>query len=139
MATGEMSNFLAMERATGAIISTVATLSTKAETMPANRLRAMMVARTFFVRSSSRSAISAGMPDSMKRLTRPMVPAIIIRTLKSIAPKTFPAGRMPMTTKITAEARATQQRYFGNASSKTYVRANRPRAIYIGFMFLHTP
>ena len=129
--TGEMLNFFAMASATGAIMSTVATLSTNADTMPAKRLRAMIVARTVLTLSSSTSAMSDGMPVSMKIDTRPIVPAIIISTFQSIAPGTAPGFKMPRITNSAAEIKATQCRLSGSASSRIYVSANRISAIVI--------
>ena len=55
--TGEIFSFLASARPTGAIMSTVATLSMKAETTPAKRERMTAAHMTFGERFSSQSAI----------------------------------------------------------------------------------
>ena len=72
-----------MAMAIGAIIRTVATLSMKAETSPAKSESTTMAHLTFGTFSRIRSARSAGIFDSIRSATIPMVPAIIIRTLKS--------------------------------------------------------
>ena len=87
-----------MARPTGAIISTVATLSTKAETTPAKRDMATATHMTLGVFFKIRSARRLGILDSMKRATVPMVPASIMRTFQSIAEKTFFAGMIPRIT-----------------------------------------
>ena len=84
-ATGEMWSFRHMARATGAIMSTVATLSTKAEMNPANRDRDRTAHLTLGVLSTSTSAMSWGILDSMNRYTVPMVPTIIMITFQSIS------------------------------------------------------
>ena len=83
--TGEIFSFLQTASATGAIISTVATLSTKAETMPANRLITTVIQRTFFVLPIRISLSRFGMPDPMKSQTVPIVPTIIMITFQSIS------------------------------------------------------
>ena len=105
-ATGEIFSFLAMATPTGASISTVATLSTKADTRPANRARAMMSHFTLGSRATSRSDRRLGMLDRINRSTVPMVPASISSTFQSTAPGISPRGTMPSTRKIPAAARA---------------------------------
>ena len=83
--TGFVLSFLQISSAMGATISTVATLSTNAEITPANSASATAAICTLGTFSMIRSASSAGILLSMKSLTSPMVPAIIIRTLKSMA------------------------------------------------------
>ena len=65
--TGEILTFLQKASATGAIIRTVATLSTKAEIMPANRDIATTAHLTLGILEMSTSDISCGILDSMKR------------------------------------------------------------------------
>ena len=79
--TGLIFSLREISRAIGAIMSTVATLSIKAETIPANRDSDTMVHFTLGTFSRMMSAISAGILDSISRDTMPIVPAIIIRTL----------------------------------------------------------
>ena len=83
--TGEMSSFFAMASPTGAIISTVATLSTKADTAPENRDMITTTHITLGECCSSTSAMRLGILDSINSATVPMVPASIISTLKSMA------------------------------------------------------
>ncbi len=64
--TGEMSSFLQTARATGAIIRTVATLSMKAETAPANRDIRMMTHMTLEHFPRIFSARRFGIFDSVK-------------------------------------------------------------------------
>ncbi len=106
LVTGEIPCFLAILMATGATISTVATLSTKAEMMPENRDKATMAQRTVGVFSRIMSASKAGMRDSMNKETIPMVPAIIKITFQSIKPNTICRGTMPTTMNIPAETSA---------------------------------
>ena len=96
--------------ATGATISTVATLSTKAEMIAANTDRLMMAHLTLGTRLMMRSARRAGMRDSMNSATVPMVPAIIMITFQSTAEKTSPGGMMPSATKSAAEPSAMKAR-----------------------------
>ena len=65
--TGEMLTFLQKARATGAIMSTVATLSTNAETMPAKSERQTIAHLTFGILEMSTSDMSCGIFDSIKR------------------------------------------------------------------------
>ena len=91
--TGEMDSRRAMARPTGAIISTVATLSTKALMTPAKRASTVTAPRTSGTWRISCSARRRGIRLSMKRETVPMVPAIISSTLKSTAPSAWPRDR----------------------------------------------
>ena len=79
--TGEIFSLRAMARPTGATMSTVATLSTKALTNPANSASAHTAQRTSGTLAMSSSARRAGILLSMNSDTVPMVPAIISRTL----------------------------------------------------------
>ena len=82
--TGLIFSRLEMAMATGATISTVATLSTKAEMSPANRASITTAHFTLGTWARRISAIRAGIRDSMNRDTMPMVPAIIISTFQSM-------------------------------------------------------
>ena len=104
--TGEILSFFAMVMATGATMRTVATLSTKAEIIPANSARETMAHLTFGVFSMIISARRAGIFDSMNKETIPIVPAIIMITFQSTAKNTCPMGRIPEITKTAAEVNA---------------------------------
>ena len=104
--TGLVLSFLQISKAMGATIRTVATLSTKAEMMPANRASATAAIWTLGTFSMMRSARRAGILLSMNSWTRPMVPAIISRTLKSMAPRIWSKGSIPVAMKIAAEPTA---------------------------------
>ncbi len=96
-------------KATGATISTVATLSMKAEIIPENNARAIIAHFTFGVFSIRMSANLEGILASIKRDTTPMVPAIIKITFQSMAANTSILGKIPAnpsTTKITADPSA---------------------------------
>ena len=104
--TGLVFSFLQISMATGAIIRTVATLSTKAEIMPANRdseTAAHWTLGTLFIIISARRS---GIRLSMNSCTRPMVPPIISKTLKSREPMIWETGSIPERMKIAPEARA---------------------------------
>ena len=116
MGTGLMPIRLAMARATGATIRTVATLSTKADIMPANNASAMMAQHTLGTWAMIMSASLAGIFDSMNMETMPIVPAIIRSTLKSMLSMILSSGSMPEAIKQHADIRATQVLYFGRAS-----------------------
>ena len=88
MGTGEVFSFLQIASATGAIISTVATLSTKALTAPAKRLMDTAAHCAFLHLDRSRSAMRLGILESMKSATVPMVPASISSTFQSMASAT---------------------------------------------------
>ena len=117
--------FLATARPTGATISTVATLSTKAEIRPLNRLRATMAHLTLGVIFSSPSAMRAGILLWMNSSTVAMVPASIMRTFQLMAPAALFRGRMPTARKTAAAARAMIHRFSEKISSSTYMLANR--------------
>ena len=104
--TGDIFSFLDMFNATGATISTVATLSTKAEIIPANKARDMMAHFTLWVFSIIRSASRDGIFDSINRDTTPMVPAIIMMTFQSTVLNTFPTGSIPRMTNTAADPSA---------------------------------
>jgi hypothetical protein len=104
--TGEILSLRDIVTATGATISTVATLSTKAEITPAKRAREITAHFTLGVLSMIRSARREGMRELIKRDTTPMVPVIIMITFQSTAPNIFALGNMPKMTKRVAEARA---------------------------------
>ena len=106
-ATGDRFSFFAMASATGAIIRTVATLSTNADTTPANTDSATATHMTLGVFCSRRSAMRSGILDSINSATVPIVPASIRRTFQSMAVKTEDSGIAPETTKMTAEMSAT--------------------------------
>ena len=78
----------------------------KAEMMPEKRDKATMAQRTVGVFSRIRSASRAGIRDSIKSETIPIVPAIIKITFQSIKPKTMFRGTIPTATKIPAETSA---------------------------------
>ena len=105
-ATGEIFSFLAMAIPTGASISTVATLSTKADTRPANNASAMMSHLTLGSRAARRSDRRLGILERIKRSTVPMVPASISSTFQSTAPAISPSGTIPSRTKTAAAASA---------------------------------
>ena len=104
--TGLVFSFLQISMATGAIIRTVATLSTNAEMIPANRLRETAAHWTLGTLFMIMSARRSGIWLSMNICTRPMVPPIISRTLKSSAPMICLNGSIPEMMKITPEAKA---------------------------------
>ncbi|OPZ66845.1 MAG: hypothetical protein BWY81_01644 [Firmicutes bacterium ADurb.Bin467] len=83
--TGEMPSFLQIASATGAIIRTVATLSTNADTKPANSEMATVIHMTFGILAMMASLMRLGIFESMNRNTVPIVPAIIMSTFQSIA------------------------------------------------------
>ena len=115
IATGEMPSFFAIARPTGAIMSTVATLSTNAETTPANSDIATTTHITFGVFLRISSAMRLGIWDWMNSETVPIVPASIRRTLKSIASASPLRGTRPLRRKSAPLVSATQGRYFGSA------------------------
>ncbi len=119
MPTGEIFSFFAIARPTGAIMSTVATLSTNAETTPANSDITTTTHITLGVFCISNSAMRLGIWDWMNSETVPMVPASIKSTLKSMASASVPSGTSPLTRKITPLVRATQGRILGRAIIST--------------------
>jgi len=84
--TGFVRNLRQSSSATGATMRTVATLSTNAEITPANSAMHTAVICTVGTLSIKRSAKREGMRLSINSATRPMVPAIMRSTLKSILP-----------------------------------------------------
>ena len=119
--TGESRSFRAMARPTGATISTVATLSTKALMTPAKRASIQTAHFTLGTWTMSCSARRAGILLAMKRDTVPMVPAIIISTLKSTARAASVRGKSytpscPRSKKAPAPPRAAKGRKRGRAS-----------------------
>ncbi len=119
LGTGEILSFLQMVSATGATMSTVATLSTKAEMIPANRESETMAHFTFGVFAMMKSAKSDGILESIKRETSPMVPAIIRITFQSTVVNTFENGRIPKATKMVAVAMAIFALCLGKDRSST--------------------
>ena len=106
--TGLIFNFLHIVKATGAIIKTVATLSTNALTIPANTAKYIVIHLTFFFLLLTKSAILFGIFESINRLTVPIIPSIINNTLKSILENTLFTGNIPNTTNNTALINATK-------------------------------
>ncbi len=104
--TGDIFNFLDIVSATGATIRTVATLSIKAEIIPAKRDREMIAHLTFGILVIIISARSEGIFDSINSETIPIVPAIIIITFQSTEKKTLFSGMIPRITKSAAEVSA---------------------------------
>ena len=104
--TGEISSFLQIVIATGATISTVATLSTNAEIRPANSAKDMIAQRTFGIFFIIKSASKEGILDAIKSDTIPIVPPIIISTFQSIENKNLCIGNIPAATKIIADTNA---------------------------------
>ena len=100
--TGFVLSFLQISSATGAIISTVATLSTNAEMIPANKAIATAAHLTFGTFSIIKSASNSGILLSINKATMPIVPAIISKTLKSIDSTTLLRGNIPLIIKIKA-------------------------------------
>ena len=95
METGEIFRVLHMARATGATISTVATLSINADTMPEKRDMKMVTYMTFEALSRILSARNAGMLESIKYSTMTMVPEIIIKTFQLMIRGICENGRIP--------------------------------------------
>ena len=81
---GLVPSFVAMASATGATMSTVATLSTNAEISPAKTDSATATHRMLGVLFRRRSAMRSGILEAMNSDTVPIVPASIIRTFQSI-------------------------------------------------------
>ena len=121
----------ATARPTGATISTVATLSTKAEISPENRLSATMAQRTSGTIFKRPSAIRWGMPLWMNSSTTTMVPVSIISTFQLMAATAPPMGSMPMTMNTAAALSAMIHRCSENFSSMTYIAANSASATHI--------
>lgn len=87
LGTGDIFSFFAMVTATGATIKTVATLSTKAEIIPANKAKDIMAHFTLGVFAIMISASFEGIFESINKPTTPMVPAIIMITFQSTEKK----------------------------------------------------
>ena len=105
--TGDILVFLAMSKAIGATINTVATLSTNAETIPANAANKMMAHLVDDTLLIIQSANKAGIPDSINSETTTMVPAMIINTFQFIAEeKTLLSSVKPISKNTPAMAMA---------------------------------
>ena len=76
-------------------MSTVATLSMKAEIRPENRDMLMVTHITLGHLSRRMSAIRLGILEAMKKSTRTIVPVIIIRTFQLITEGSCAKGRIP--------------------------------------------
>ena len=116
---GETPSFLQMVSATGATMSTVATLSTKAEMIPAKRESETMAHMTLGVFSMMMSARSDGILESIKSDTNPMVPAIMKMTFQSMVVSTSLSGMIPSTTNSVAEVTAIFALCLGRVRSST--------------------
>ena len=127
MATGEIFNCFATARPMGAIISTVATLSIKAEMKPENREMKTTAHMVLGAMRRSFSAMTSGILEAMKKYTVPMVPKSIISTFQLMAEAASPREAntplsevtQPQTRKNTAEAAATQWRTLGREIMRT--------------------
>jgi hypothetical protein len=97
----------------------LATLSIKAEIIPAKSDNEIIAHLTFGIFAMIISASSDGIFDSINSETMPIVPAIIRITFQSTEKKTLPTGRIPKTTKSAADASAMYALYLGNISSST--------------------
>ena len=117
--TGDMFSFFDNTIAMGASIKTVATLSIKAEIKPAKRDRHTIIHFTFGTSLMILSAMRCGILDSVKRATKPIVPAIIKITFQSMAKKTSLKGSIPKSTKIRADEQATIGLWFVKVIIKT--------------------
>ena len=100
MATGLMFSFLHTASPTGATMSTVATLSIKAEMRPAKRDMLIVTHMTLGHLSSRISAIKLGILEAIKKSTRIIVPVIIRRTFQLITERRLEKGRIPAIRKI---------------------------------------
>ena len=132
--TGLVFSCLATARPTGATISTVATLSTKAEMTPEKTESATAAHWMVGTFCRSFSAIRPGIRLWMKSSTVAMVPASIISTFQLMAPRAADGGRMPMSRNTSAAPRATSQRCSDRISSSTYITAKRISARIIEFI-----
>ena len=74
---------------------------------------------TLGMRAMRRSARRAGILDSMKSATMPIVPAMIMSTFQSIAVAKSPHGKMPMQRKRKPTPAAMYALNFGKASNST--------------------
>ena len=121
--TGDSFSRRAMASPTGATISTVATLSTKALMNPASKASTDTAHRTSGTWAMSSSASRAGILLWIKRKTVPIIPAIISRTLKSTARAASASVKsytpsFPNSRNAPAPPSATQGRYCCTASIK---------------------
>ena len=105
--TGDILDFLATTRTIGAIIKTVATLSIKADTTPANTAKTTVIHLILDVFLIIKSDNNSGIFDSINKETVPAVPNIIKRTLKSISPSNLFSGKIPNMINTIAEKSAT--------------------------------
>lgn len=105
--TGDILDFLATTRTIGAIIKTVATLSIKADTIPANTAKTTVIHLILDVFLIIKSDNNSGIFDSINKETVPAVPNIIKRTLKSISPSNLFSGKIPSIINKVAERSAT--------------------------------
>ena len=126
--TGDMFSFFDNTIAMGASIKTVATLSIKAEIKPAKRDRHTIIHFTSGTLFIILSAMRCGILDSVKRATKPIVPAIIKITFQSMAKKTSLKGSIPKSTKIRADEQATMGLWFVRVIIKIYVSPNKTAA-----------
>ena len=110
--TGEIFSFFEIAIATGAIIRTVATLSTNAEITPANNDRKMVTIQTLPDFSSSVSAMRIGIFDSIKKKTITIIPNSMSSTLKFRTDGRFAIGTIPVQMNSSAAAAAAYTRYF---------------------------
>ena len=117
--TGEMLSFLERLSAMGATMSTVATLSTNALTNPANSESAMIAHLTLGILAMRRSASNAGILDSMKSATMPIVPEMTMSTFQSIAAPNRSHGSILRQRKSTPTNAAMYALNFGSASKST--------------------
>lgn len=118
LSTGDILSFFDMVTATGATISTVATLSINADMIPENNESETIAHFTLGTQFIILSARREGIFDSIKNPTTPIVPAIIIITFQSIAAATLFRGKIPKATNKTAEAKAIYALILGNDKSK---------------------
>ena len=129
--TGFIFSFLQISSPTGASISTVATLSTKAEISPEKADRATTAQQAFGTRFRIMSASREGIPVSTNRETSPIVPAIIMITFQFMSGSTSPTGSTPKRTMQTAAPSANQTRHFEKISMPAYIRTKIISAVVI--------
>ena len=87
-----------------------------------------MTAQTFFALSRRRSAILAGIFESMKKSTRTIVPAIIISAFQLIARNAWPGVSIPVMRNSAAAPSAKNTFLFGMAMISPYITANMTSA-----------
>ena len=126
---GFILSFLLISSPTGASISTVATLSTKAEITPEKIDRAITAQQALPTFDKIISASLDGIPVSINKLTRPIVPAIIMITFQLIFGSTCPAGRTPKMTIAAAAPNANQTRHLEKISIPAYIRTKIIKAV----------